>query len=480
LTLYIITNNQPPMKKKFIFLIAILALFLVTSCQKDEPADYTENNVEELLDAGLEEDDTTSEADSFGTGTLIFIIIAGIILGPGLILFFYYFIPLGLWYEARLSGIKVSWLTLIVMRWQRVPQPLILKTLIRAENAGLTLGARELSDHYLAEVDIEKVVNTLIRATNAKLTIPLSELAAQYLAKVDVEKVIHAQITAKNANLDIPITVLASHYLAQVDVEEIVDALITAHNSGYEEMTLEDLKEHYLSNGDVKKTVDAFVAARKAELPNFEFTDIAAIDLAGIDVGKAIEAAITPRVVETEGVTGIARDGVQLTMKLKITLRAYIKSIIGGASEETVLARVNESLASEIGHSANHHKILTDPYELADRVEQKDLGKGTAFQIISIDVSDMHVGKDINAELMSERAKAQAELARAEVIKAEEKVQKAMAAAFIDGNLSIHGYHEIKNTEADTKMRGSIGHHAEKQGSKHKEEDDDEHNDDKH
>jgi len=464
------------MKTKFVFIITILSLLILASCQTNEPEDYNENSTESYYDVGLEEEDVTSEADSFGASTLIFIILAGIILGPGLIFFFYYFIPLGLWYEARLSGIKVPWLTLIIMRWQRVPQELILKIIIRAKNAGLPIEARELSDHYLAEVDIEKVVNTLIRATNAKLIIPLSELAAQYLAKVDVERVIHAQITAKNANLDIPITVLASHFLAQVDVEQIVDALITAHNSGYEEMTLDDLKEHFLSNGDVKGTVDAFVAARKAKLPNFEFTDIAAIDLAGIDVKKAIEAAITPRVVETGGVTGISRDGVQLTMKLKVTLRAYIKSIIGGASEETVLARVNESLASEIGNSPNHHIILTNPYDLADRVEQKDLGKGTAFQIISIDVSDMKVGKDINAELMTERAKAQAELAKAEVIKAEEKVQKAMAAAFIDGNLSIHGYHEMKNTEADTKMRDSIGHSAKKHGkNKHEDDEHEEH-----
>lgn len=466
------------MKTKYLLLLALLSFLLigVNSCQKDtKPTESTDDLIEEVNYAGLEENDTTSESDTFGSGTLILIIVAALILGPGLIFFFYYFIPLGLWYEARLSGIKVSWLTLILMRWQRVPQDLILKTLIRAKNAGLPIDAEELAEHYLAEVDIVKVVNTLIRATNAKLSIPLKDLAAQYLAKVDVEKVIHAQITAKNANLDIPMTVLASHYLAQVDVEEIIDALITAHNSGYEEMTLDDLKEHFLSNGDVKNTVDAFVAARKAELPNFEFKDIAAIDLAGINVEKAIAAAITPRVVETAGVTGIARDGVQLTMKLKITLRAYIKSIIGGASEETVLARVNESLASEIGNSPNHHQVLTNPYELANRVEEKDLGSGTAFQIISIDVSDIQVGKDINAELMTERAKAQAELAKAEVIRAEEKVQKAMAAAFIDGNLSIHGYHEMMNTEADTKMRHSIGKSAQKHDKNRKEEENDGH-----
>ncbi|OQY00219.1 MAG: hypothetical protein B6I20_09080 [Bacteroidetes bacterium 4572_117] len=464
------------MKSKLIFILAILAMLFVVSCQKEvPPVENNDNGVEELTVNSLEEEDTTSEADAFGTGSFLLILISSIILGPGLIFFFYYFIPLGLWYQARLSGLKISWLTLIVMRWQKVPQTQILETLIRAKNARLTLSARELSDHYLAAVDIEKVVNTLIRATNANLSIPLGELAAQYLAKVDVEKVIHAQITAKNANLDIPITVLASHYLAQVDVEQIVDALITAHNSGYEEMTLDDLKEHYLSSGDVIKTVNAFVSARKANLPDFKFDDIAAIDLAGIDVEKAIVAAITPRVVETDGVTGIARDGVQLTMKLKVTLRAHIKSIIGGASEETVLARVNESLASEIGHSPTHHQVLTNPYELADRVEQKNLGSGTAFQIISIDVSDIEVGKDINAELMSERAKAQAELAKAELISADEKVRKAMATAFIDGKLTIHDYHEMMNTEADTEMRHSIGQSAKKRGGNKEEEDDDEH-----
>ena len=462
--------------KYFLIIVSVLAVMLSFSCN-----DKTGNNQEfqnetdsELTFEG-EEDDYTSENDSMGSGMLILIIIAGIILGPGLILFFYYFVPVGLWYEARLSGIKVSWLTLIVMRWQQIPQELILKTLIKAENANLHLSARQLSDHYLAEVDIEKVVNTQIRATNAGLEIELNELAAQFLAKVDVAKVIHAQILAKNADLDIPLKVLASHYLAEVDIETVVGALITAHNSGYDEMTLNDLKEHYLSNGDVNKTVEAFVAARKAELPNFTFKDVAAIDLAGIDVVKAIDAAITPRVVETAGVTGIAKDGVQLTMKLKITLRAHIKTIIGGASEETVLARVNESLASEIGMSKSHHHILTSPFELADRVEQKDLGTGTAFEIISIDVSDIQVGKDINAELATERAKANAEGAKADLIRAEEKVQKAMAAAFTDGNLSIHDFHEIMNTEADTKMRDSIGKGALKNKGKKKDDEHDDH-----
>jgi uncharacterized protein YqfA (UPF0365 family) len=471
--------------KYFSLVFLFLALIISSSCQEKDELQPIDEGIEQLeslddVDFSGQEDDVTNESDKMGNGMLIFLIIAAVILGPGLILFFYYFIPLGLWYEARLSGIKVSWLTLIIMRWQQVPQALILKTLIKSKNAGLVLDARELADHYLAQVDIETVVNTLVRASNANMDIPLKDLAAQFLAKVDVEKVMHALITAKNADLDVDLKTLASQYLAEVDVEKVVDALITAHNSGYEEMTINDLKEHYLANGDVTKTVDAFVAARKAKLPDFEFQDIAAIDLAGIDVEKAIDAAITPRVVETDGVTGIAMDGVQLTMKLKITLRAYIRNIIGGASEETVLARVNESLASEIGMSKDHYYILQSPFELADRVEKKGLGAETAFEIISIDVSDIQVGRDVHAVLTTERAKAQAEMAKADMIKAEEKVQKAMAAAFIDGNLSIHDYHEMMNTEADTRMRESIGKSALKPGKKKQEEhdtDEEEHND---
>ena len=466
--------KQSNLRLRFhIIIILLFSLVLLFSCQSKKEKATPDQQVEEIL--SLEDVDQTSQthSDKMGGGVLVLLIVAVIILGPGLIGFFYYFIPLGLWYEARLSGLKVSWSSLVKMRWQKVPQELILKTLIRAKNARLTLSAKELAEHYLAQVDIETVVNTLIRATNAGMEIPLRELAAQYLAKVDVEKVMHALITAKNADLDISLKTLASHYLAQVNVEQVIGALITAHNAGYEEMTVNDLKEHYLSNGDVVRTVNAFVAARKAELLNFTFKDIAAIDLAGIDVMKAVEAAITPRVVETDGVTGIASDGIQLTMKLKITLRAAIKSIIGGASEETIMARVNESLASEIGMSASHQHILKSPFELAERVFAKNLWKGTAFEILSIDVSDMQVGKDIEAELTTARAKAQAEMAKTEVIRAEEKVQKAMAAAFIDGNLSIHDFHNMMYTEADTKMRESIGKSANKNNKKESSEEDD-------
>ncbi len=462
------------MKLKFI--VYILVLFVAFSCSSTETEnDSTEqSDIQELF--SLETTDQTNETDtksnsdlSLSLSTQIIVILIIVVILIATIAFFIYFVPLKLWYETRLSGIRVSWMSLIFMRWQSVPQDLILKILIKAENAGLSLKANDLSEHYLAEVDIEKVVNTLIRATNAGLNIELKDLAAQFLAKVDVEKMMHALITARNSDLDVTIQQLASQYLANVDVEQVVEALVSAHNSGYDEMNIDGLKEHFLAGGHVSQTVQAFVAARKANLPDFTFEDVAAIDLAGIDVIGAINSAITPRVVETDGVIGFARDGVQLTMKVKITLRAYVRNIIGGAQEETVLARVNEALITVIGQSDTHYAILQSPYELADSVEKQDHGKGTAYEVLSVDVSNIVVGKDIAAELRIERAKAETAMARAEVLKAEEKVQKAMAAAFIDGNISVHQYHEMKNTEADTKMRESLS------DSVSKKDDDDEH-----
>lgn len=442
------------------FLLVAVLLTTMVACNNsnDDDIDWDNPNVDEVI--SLEEPIEMEQEQTMGNTTLILLIIAIIILGPGTILFFYYFVPLKLWYEAYLSGVKISWWRLIIMRWQGIPQPLILHTLIKAKNAGVTLTAKRLGDHYLAEVDIETVVNTLIRAHNANMSIELDQLAMQFLAKVDVEKVMHAIITAKNAGIEVTLPQLSSYFLAEVDVVKIVEGLVTAHNAGYDEMTLEDLKEHYLANGDIEKTIDAFVAAKKAHLPNFTFKDVAAIDLAGLDVISAIDSAITPRVVETVGVTGVARDGVQLTMKVKVTLRAYIKNIIGGSSEETVLARVDEALGTEIGRAKSHYDVLENPFELADRVEQQNLHKGSAFEIISVDVSDIVIGRDIHAELLIERSRADAEKAKAEVIKAQEKVQKAMAAAFLDGNLTVQQYHEFNNTQADTAMREALGRSA--------------------
>ncbi|MBO7595823.1 MAG: flotillin-like FloA family protein, partial [Bacteroidales bacterium] len=240
-----------------------------------------------------------------------------------------------------------------------------------------------------------------------------------------------------------------------VNVIDLIKAKIVADNSGFS-ISLNDLKEHYLAGGNLEKTIEAYISAKKASLPDFEFKDIAAIDLSNLDVVESVKSAITPRVVETDGVRGVARDGVEITMKVKVTIRSHIKNIIGGVSEETVLARVNEGLATQIGLAKSHNEILQNPYLVADKVENANLHASSAYEILSVDVSDIKVGNDVGAGLKSVRAKAMAEEARAELILAEEKVQKAMASAFLDGNLSIKDYTDIKNKQADTLMRQSF------------------------
>jgi len=372
-------------------------------------------------------------------------------------LFFWYYAPLNLWYEAKLSGVNPGIWNMVRMRLQNIPHKLIISTLVKAKNSNLKLLSEDLMQKYLAGVDIEKVADTAIQAINAGIDVSYNELARQYLAKVDIERVIHSLISLHNAGINISLEKLSSYYLSNVDVVKVTDALISAHNAGYKEITYDILKEHYLSNGDVIKTVNAYISVKDAKENNVTFNDIASIDLTDIDVKEATNWYVNPTVIETQTITGIAGDGIELHMKLKLTLRANLKNMIGGATEQTVFAKVNESLATEIGSSSSHHNILKDPYKLANNVQKRELGKGSAFDILSIDVSEVKVGKDIHAGLLTERAKANAERAKTEYIKAEEKVQKAMAAAFMDGNLSIHDYHKIQNTEADTEMRKKIG-----------------------
>jgi len=372
-------------------------------------------------------------------------------------LFFWYYAPINLWYEAKLSGVNPGIWNMVRMRLQNTPHKLIISTLIKAKNSDLKLLSEDLMQKHLAGVDIKKVADTAIRAINAGIKISYNELAKQYLAKVDIERVIHSLITSNNAGIEIDLEKMSSYYLSNVDIIKVTEALVSAHNAGFKDITFDILKKHNLSNGDVIKTVNAYIAVKEAKDNDITFKDISAIDLTEIDVKEAANWYVNPTVIETQTITGIAGDGIELHMKLKLTLRANLKNMIGGATEQTVFARVNESLSTEIGRSDNHQDILKDPYKLANNVQKRELGNNTAFDILSIDVSEVKVGKDIQAGLLSERAKANAERAKTEFIKAEEKVQKAMAAAFMDGNLSIHDYHKIQNTEADTEMRKKIG-----------------------
>ncbi len=396
--------------------------------------------------------------------TLIVILLI-VALGLG-IYFFNKVFPLGIFIRARIAGVrKIPPHQIITLSWKGVPVDKVLELMIQSHSAGVDLSLMEMGDAYLAQVDLDKVVNALIEAKNANIErITFNKLVKYHLAKVDLEHVMDALLMAKNAGIDTDIDKLSSLYLAGVDVVRVIKAKIASRNSGFE-IELDTLVEHYLAGGNIEKTIEAYVAAKKAELKDFDFSDIANIDLAGYNVVETVNKAIIPTIVETEGVRGIARDGVELIMKVKVTLRAKLKNIIGAPEETTILARVNEGLATEIGLARSHYDILKSPYELADRVEKKKLDIDSAFEILSIDVSDIKVGKDVSAELRVERAHAEAEQAKAELIKAEEKVKKAMAAAFLDGKITVEEYYKLQNIEADTEMRRNLGISDQQQGT---------------
>ena len=470
-------------KRNIILLILILVLSFTFSCGPNG-SDNNPNETNDTIVNNDTENNTTVEEEKSGIN--IWTAIFSILLAGGLAVATYYifkkWIPLGTWYKAWLSGVRVSWLRLIKMFWRGISQEKILLLLIQAKNANLELATKELENALLAEIDIEKIVHALIKGRNSHLDITFEELSQQALAKVDIDILLEALIIAKNVDIDTNIAELSTLYHSKVDIIRVINAKKTAKNSGFP-VKFHDLSEHFLAGGHIEKTVEAYVAACKANISNFEFEDIANIDLAGYDVINTVHRAISPFVVETDSVRGIARDGVELTMKLKVTLRAFIKHIIGGADENTVLARVNEGLATQIGLSESHYRILESPYELARKVHEKGLHESSAFEIISVDVSDIQVGKDVHSELKIERAHADAEKAKAELIKAEEKVKKAMAAAFLDGKMSINEYHNMMNTEADTEMRKKLGKSVEKEelhGNHHNNEHHDEHKGENH
>ncbi len=331
--------------------------------------------------------------------TWIIVVVASIV-GLWILL---YFIPIGLWFTALLSGVRISLLQLILMRWRKVPPTVIVRSMIEAHKAGLSQIKRD-------------------------------QLEAHYLAGGRVEQVVHALVSANKANIDLP------------------------------------------------------------------FNMATAIDLAGRDVLEAVQMSVNPKVINTPPVTAVAKDGIQLIAKARVTVRAAIKQLVGGAGEETVLARVGEGIVSSIGSSENHKVVLENPDFISRIVLDKGLDAGTAFEILSIDVADIDIGKNIGAVLQMDQAnadkniaqakaeerramavaseqenKAKAQEARAKVIEAEVEIPLAMAEAFRSGNLGIMDYYKLKNIEADTDMRDSISKGTEKKsgGKKQSREGDD-------
>ena len=301
----------------------------------------------------------------------------------------FYFIPVGLWFSALVSGVKINLLQLFLMRWRRVPPGVIVSSMIEGTKAGLNLDANELEAHYLA-------------------------------------------------------------------------------------------------GGNVTNVVHALVSAQKANI-NLNFQMATAIDLAGRDVFEAVQMSVNPKVINTPPVAAVAKDGIQLIAKARVTVRANIKQLVGGAGEETVLARVGEGIVSSIGSAVSHKVVLENPDSISRVVLEKGLDAGTAFEILSIDIADIDVGKNIGAQLQMDQAdadkniaqakaeerramavaleqenRAKAQEARAKVILAEAEVPLAMAEAFRNGNLGVMDYYKMKNIMADTQMRDTIARNDKK------------------
>ena len=312
--------------------------------------------------------------------TSIFVWIA---IGFAGLLFLLWLFPVTMWFQALISGVKISLIQLILMRWRKVPPGVIVMAMITGTKAGLKLNANELEAHYLAKGNVPKVVNALISADKANISL--------------------------------------------------------------------------------------------------DFKMAAAIDLAGRDVFEAVQMSVNPKVINTPPVSAVAKDGIQLIAKARVTVRTNIKQLVGGAGEETILARVGEGIVSSIGSAESHKEVLENPDSISKVVLEKGLDAGTAYEILSIDIADVDVGKNIGAVLQMDQAnadkniaqaraeerramavaleqemKAKAQEARAKVIQAEAEVPLAMAEAFRNGNLGIMDYYKFKNIQADTDMRENI------------------------
>ena len=301
-----------------------------------------------------------------------------------LLIFILWMVPIGLWFNALLNGVRISLIQLILMRWRKVPPGIIVNSLITGTKAGIKLNRDQLEAHYLA-------------------------------------------------------------------------------------------------GGRVTAVVNALISAEKANIP-LDFKSATAIDLAGRNVLEAIQTSVNPKVIDTPPIAAMAKDGIQLIAKARVTVRTNIKQLVGGAGEETIIARVGEGIVSSIGSAASHKAVLENPDSISKLVLNKGLDSGTAFEILSIDIADVDVGKNIGAILQMDQAnadkniaqakaeerramavsleqemKAKAQEARAKVIEAEAEIPLALAEAFRKGNLGVMDYYKLENIKADTQMRDTIG-----------------------
>jgi uncharacterized protein YqfA (UPF0365 family) len=286
-------------------------------------------------------------------------------------------------------------------------------------------------------------------------------------------------ISALAAGVKIGIFTLIGMRLRRVIPSRIVNPLIKANKAGLD-VNANQLEAHYLAGGNVDRVVNSLIAAQRANIP-LEFERSAAIDLAGRDVLQAVQMSVNPKVIETPRVAAVAKNGIEVMVKARVTVRANIDRLVGGAGEETIIARVGEGIVTTVGSAEAHKAVLENPDLISRTVLSKGLDAGTAFEILSIDIADVDVGRNIGAQLQTDQAEADKRIAqakaeerramavakeqemkasvqemRAKVVEAEAEVPRAMAEAFRKGNLGVMDYYNMKNILADTGMRDSI------------------------
>ena len=286
-------------------------------------------------------------------------------------------------------------------------------------------------------------------------------------------------ITAMFSGVNVSIMTLIGMRFRRVTPSRIVDPMIKATKAGLV-LSIDKLEAHYLAGGNVNTVVDALIAAQRANI-HLEFEQAAAIDLAGRDVLEAVQVSVNPKVIETPIISAVAKDGIEVKVKARVTVRANIERLVGGAGEETIIARVGEGVVTTVGSSSSHKEVLENPDKISKTVLEKGLDSGTAFEILSIDIADVDVGRNIGAQLQTDQAEADKKIAqakaeerramaiaqeqemkakvvemKAKVVESESKVPLAIAEAFVNGNLGVMDYYNMKNIMADTSMRESI------------------------
>lgn len=286
-------------------------------------------------------------------------------------------------------------------------------------------------------------------------------------------------ITAFFSGVRLKISTLIGMRLRRVAPGRIVNPMIKATKAGLD-LKIENLEAHYLAGGNVNTLVDALIAAQRANIP-LEFERAAAIDLAGRNVLEAVQVSVNPKVIETPNIAAVAKDGIEVIVKARVTVRANIDRLVGGAGEETIIARVGEGIVTTVGSSASYKAVLENPDSISKMVLEKGLDSGTAFEILSIDIADVDVARNIGAKLQTDQAEADKRIAeakaserramalareqemraevqamRARVVEAESEVPRSIAEALRTGNLGVMDYYTMKNVMADTQMREAI------------------------